>query len=438
MKKTFLDKAIALGEKTYSHFERNRYPHELIEEMFRGVSHDEDLWKTVKKSKEYRNLRNSITTDSEGGQLEVEDILREYMYDVGVFLHRWEGIDNKKMILQKAESLADDFTKNNKPAFIALAPLFLFYSDLGHIELENCIIRPARYSERIWYRPAYPKLVHPYGPERFDYLIELKQSDSLQKIDEKEKEMYLEICHTVTAAIRLVCGGTVGLEYLAARNHFERLELDPNRELGTTYPMDKIAHGFGRVWRPGKFPSILSDSSRKITFEYIFGILNEMDSEGFVWRGLRRFCGSVENRTHLDDSVIDVVIAFETLFVDDKDKASRRAATILSPDDGYDEEIAEKLRTLWKARNALVHGDSMEEAENRVGDLRNLMNFAHYCLHTCLLIIVALKPEAVRSFRREIDKASRIEITKSDMLRNVPRDILTLAGDLEEIVKKWS
>ncbi len=429
MSKDFTEIAIDFGEKVYSHFKDHPYPTRLIETMFRGVSDDRALWKPLVESKEYLKLIKMALEQSKYNQPEIEDLLQEYMYDVGVNLHKRLDINHEREIRNKAAMLVDDIVER-KPPYVALAPVFQFHCNSGPIDLESCILRPAKYTERIWYKPIYPLLVHPYGPEGFDYIIDLEREDNLKRIENGLADSYMQICSSVVAAIRLVCGGTAGLEFLTARNHFERIDLEHREAPGATYPMHYIAQGTERVWRSGKFPSLLSIDSLT-AFQFIFNALSAMKSQegGFIWRAIRRFCGSTESGLRLDDSILDIVIAFESLLGDDKAKASRRAATILSFNEGYNKKFANALESLWRARNSIAHGESLEEAKKRVkGNLDTRLNFAFYCLKTCLLISIAMKPINLKTFRKEIDKASKAEIPKADLFRNIPNEVLEIAG----------
>ena len=425
-----LTKALDFGTAVYSHFEKNPYPTGL-DMMFHGVIDDTSLWEPVFKTKQSDELLKQAERDSSLERDSIIALMYEYAYDIGVALHRWRGIDLDKELQSRANLLFHDLT-DELPKYVALSPVFKLDSNVPIIDFGSCILRFAGYLERNGYRPTYPPLAYPYGPAQFTHVIDLESRYELKEIEEGLGNYYMKLCSNVVSSLRLVCGGDAGLQFLSARNHFERLDLGKQRKPGSVYPLHRISHYVARVWRSGTRDTFLDDNDVSRVL-YIFNCLSEFDSErhGFILRAIRRFCGAREQGSGLDDSILDIAIAFESLFGDNKYKASKRCAASLSSYEGYDQETADRLRKLWDARNAFAHGDSIVAAEKRVKeDLSILASYAFRCLRASLLLAVSMKPANYKEFRKQLDSLSKRTTPRETLLSVVPTDIRKLVSGL--------
>ena len=113
-------KALALGQLTFSHFSEHPYPRKLIEEMFRGVSNDQKPWKPVVESREYEKMLSESLRNSKYKAHEINRLLFEYIYDIGVNLLRWKDIAYEYSIRQKAEIMVKDIVAATLNAYTIL------------------------------------------------------------------------------------------------------------------------------------------------------------------------------------------------------------------------------------------------------------------------------------------------------------------------------
>ena len=378
------------------------------------------VWVSLKKAKAFGNLVSKLAKYGNKHETTVENLLCEFIYDVVDAIATKIPRPEQKQVkheIQNRVNLVVDELKSQGCTLNAIAPLFQFESDVSRILIGDITIRPVRYLEHEEYKPRYPEAVAPYGPQEFDWIIHLACLSDSKVITNETMEYYMTWLGNIIMGIRLLCGGSAGVEYLDIDNN---PSLD-EQEIGDIVQFGKATIRSPRTLRPGEQPSNLASTIAEdfILFVNALDVLDSSRSD-FIWRALRRYGNAIESLM-MEDKAIDLVIALECLLGGGRTQAVIRAATLVTEEPGLDEDAQGLLDDCWKARHALVHGRSFESAEEEAGgDLEDKTKKLAEIVRKCLLVSVVMNPAKKREFWESIDLASQSETSKKAILAQIP------------------
>jgi len=361
-------------------------------------------WTTLRKTKRYLELiekieeSKKITIDRKS----LEELICEFIYEIITVLPVKKRKDDswfKQILNNMTEILVQDITKETY-SFNAIAPLFNFQMNNFEMDLgQYGKIRRAYFSEKRDFFPKYPIGVHPYGPERFDFILELERSNNATPDIRELVSNYASIAGNLVMLMRLLYGGDMGLEYI----HIWSQPTFKEKKIGALHLFGAMTVPPLRPLRPGEEETVLENPEPKILIALLQS-LERLPVHSFFFRALRRFGTALESKSP-EERIIDSIIAFECL-LGSREHVLSRVTGILTKDPASVRTFLDKC---WKARHILVHGGGLEQAENAVGgDLEKkaklLVKFLRICLTT---LLVSIRPLDVANIRDTLDQKVR-------------------------------
>jgi hypothetical protein len=331
------------------------------------VRKENEIWMNIKNHKSYTDLVQQFQKMKSGITSSflrhIENLTREFVHDITINIAmRAEDISKGKLekeIQKRAKLLALDLHTSESSCGI-VAPLLKLKIDAESIKIgDYAIIRPARYSENLEYSIGFSSRT---GRSDFEYFLHLLP-ESLTPGRGQAKENF-RLLAAVILALRLVFGGGVGTELA----HYW-MTLDPRKfgQIGQSHPTGESIINPSRFLKPGMVPSVIKKSQTKDVIEFI-KILHPivLAAPDKTMISLKRFGQAVE-ATDPTDSIIDSIISLECIFGGYSKKTIKMAALMLSKGQYPDVEVEELLTKCYDARNKIVHGASIETAEQAAG-----------------------------------------------------------------------
>ncbi|MHA1636699.1 MAG: hypothetical protein ACTSUO_09115 [Candidatus Thorarchaeota archaeon] len=382
------------------------------------------VWIELKKTGVYKDIFTKLY-DAKVSEMKpmpkfFENILAWFIYDAVSYITKNDSRPKRKSlhkILKPQINLLLEDIFERSCILSVKGPLFKFQCDTTRVELETVVIRHARFSEQFLFEKRYPRGVTVAGDKKIDWILDMECSPKSVSIQTARENRYHTRAGNLITALRLLCGGGVGIELLDMHN----IPFSSKMTLGKLVDYWESTHGVARSIRPSGEITVLHKNQMK-SLRYIFSSLEKLDESihDFIWRAIRRF-GQASNTRLLDDKMIDLIICLESLFGGGKDDAMKRAATLTTKNPGYDNQTLELLKLCVKARHALVHGRSLNSAEEECGgNLKSKSLDLTEIARMCILLSVTMIPPDKKDFWDAVDLSSKSETSKKAILASIP------------------
>jgi hypothetical protein len=373
-----------------------------------------NTWIRIRKHKQYQKILKKLDNNAPRWKLgQIEDLVCDFVYNIARNFTKYEiypesNIDMseaREFIQREAPILAEDLLRKSR--FEIIAPLFCFEMKSTTFRLgKHAIIRRARYSEKRRYRVSrlYSNFLG-FGID-IEYVLELfTQSKDIRAFKELTDSTF-ELAGDITIALRLVCGGTVGLSFIhfISPPSFGNLSESGRKKVHVLPPPPLVV---SRAIRPGLSVTYLkSEDFHKVetTLNWIKSL--DVKTSDFIWRAIKRFGTAINSgmeKLGLDDYVIDMIVALECLFQGIKNEGHARAAAFVSTNQETRETIEKELLRCWRTRDVFVHG-GWNRAEKQLGETPSeRLELLGNVVRSSLLLSIAHKPKNRGSFLDKID-----------------------------------
>lgn len=146
----------------------------------------------------------------------------------------------------------------------------------------------------------------------------------------------------------------------------------------------------------------------------------KLSTSRYLKRTIKRFNTALVSRD-LEDKLVDLTIAFETLFRTKGYRLAHRASVLLAINKSERKDVVNFMDLAYRARSAVTHGGSFEDYTKREGlNPHEFIKKLENHLRKSIKFVVVLSPQNQKEFLEVIDNAAHDDKIRDKMYGKIP------------------